>query len=113
MVSVNTHVLKNRLVTTINKCIGQNRSDNFIGFLDIFGFGKKNMTIDWSENFDVNRFEQLCVNYCNEKLQNHFNQYIFKMEQEEYEKEKINWKRIEFIDNQPCLTMMEDVSVLF
>ena len=62
----------------------------FIGVLDIFGF----------EIFSVNRFEQLCINYANEKLQQHFNKHIFQMEQEEYKNDGLNVQRVEFVDNQ-------------
>ncbi|KAG6509002.1 hypothetical protein ZIOFF_034385 [Zingiber officinale] len=86
------------LVDKINVSIGQDpNSKSLIGVLDIYGF----------ESFKSNSFEQLCINYTNEKLQQHFNQHVFKMEQEEYTKEEINWSYIEFVDNQDVLDLIE------
>lgn len=61
--------------------------------IDIFGF----------ETFDLNNFEQLCINYTNETLQQQFNKFVFKLEQQEYEREGILWKFIPFPDNQDVL----------
>ncbi|XP_052164075.1 myosin-17-like isoform X6 [Oryza glaberrima] len=86
------------LVNRINASIGQDpNSDKLIGVLDIYGF----------ESFKTNSFEQLCINFTNEKLQQHFNQNVFKMEQEEYTREQINWSYIEFVDNQDVLDLIE------
>ncbi|KAB2625769.1 myosin-8, partial [Pyrus ussuriensis x Pyrus communis] len=86
------------LVNKINNSIGQDPdSKNLIGVLDIYGF----------ESFKTNSFEQFCINLTNEKLQQHFNQHVFKMEQEEYTKEEIDWSYIEFIDNQDILDLIE------
>nr|XP_043636269.1 myosin-9-like isoform X2 [Erigeron canadensis] len=86
------------LVDKINVSIGQDdKSAYLIGVLDIYGF----------ESFNSNSFEQFCINYTNEKLQQHFNQHVFKTEQEEYSKEGIDWSYIEFIDNKDVLDLIE------
>jgi myosin VIIa len=92
------HDLFNHIVYLINMSLkNDNITTNFIGILDIFGF----------ESIQNNSFEQLCINYTNEHLQNQFNKYIFKLEQEEYKKEKINWQSITFPDNEKCLRMID------
>ncbi|XP_034557968.1 unconventional myosin-VIIa-like [Notolabrus celidotus] len=67
-----------------------------IGLLDIFGF----------ENFTTNSFEQLCINFANEKLQQFFVAHIFKLEQKEYQKEDVVWNNIKFSDNQNILDLL-------
>ena len=59
------------------------------------------------ECFKENDFEQFCINLANEKLQQHFNQHVFKMEQAEYEREAIDWSYITFVDNQDVLDLIE------
>jgi hypothetical protein len=59
------------------------------------------------EQFKENDFEQFCINLANEKLQQHFNQHVFKMEQAEYEREQIDWSYIKFVDNQDVLDLIE------
>jgi len=86
--------LYDRLFTWIigraNDCVKSTEASNaFIGILDIFGF----------EIFENNSFEQLCINFANEKLQNLFNHHIFIMEQEQYEEEGVDVAAIEFINN--------------
>lgn len=86
------------LVEKINRSVGQDMNSQMqIGVLDIYGF----------ESFKHNSFEQFCINFANEKLQQHFNEHVFKMEQEEYRREEINWSYIEFIDNQDVLDLIE------
>ena len=55
----------------------------------------------------MNSFEQFCINYCNEKLQQFFNQRILKDEQDLYEKEGLGVKKISFVDNQDCIDLLE------
>ncbi|KAH8117159.1 myosin 5 [Phellopilus nigrolimitatus] len=74
-----------------------NKAEMFIGVLDIYGF----------EHFQKNSFEQFSINYANEKLQQEFNAHVFKLEQEEYVREEINWTFIDFSDNQPCIDVIE------
>ena len=72
-----------------------------IGILDIFGF----------ENFEVNSFEQLCINYANERLQQYFNYNIFKLEQEEYKNELVNFDYVEFKDNNDIINLIDDPKI--
>ncbi|KAJ1894196.1 Myosin type-2 heavy chain 1, partial [Kickxella alabastrina] len=86
----------------INKSILPTEVDErltlFVGVLDIYGF----------EHFVHNSFEQFCINYANEKLQQNFNHHVFKLEQEEYKREQLkNWTFIGFQDNQPCIDLIE------
>ena len=91
-------LLFSTMVELINKCLGSDiKPHRFIGVLDIYGF----------ETFKFNSFEQFCINYANEKLQQQFNHHVFKLEQEEYVREKIVWNFIDYYDNQPCIDLIE------
>lgn len=85
------------LVDTINETTSCQQESSFIGVLDIFGF----------ENFKVNSLEQLCINLANERLQQYFNNSIFKTEQDLYLQEGIQWQSIEFSNNQECLDLID------
>ncbi|KAE8895640.1 Unconventional myosin-Va [Phytophthora fragariae] len=87
------------LVEQINETIGvkTKSAGSFIGILDIFGF----------EHFETNSFEQFCINYANEKLQQKFVQDVLKTVQIEYEEENITWSHITFADNQDVLNLIE------
>ncbi len=83
----------------INKSIGRGQpgKNRSIGILDIFGF----------EIFKTNAFEQLCINFTNEKLQQFFNQHTFTLEERVYRQEGIKFTSVVYIDNQPVLDLIE------
>lgn len=87
------------LVEQINKSleVGKQCTGRSISILDIYGF----------ESFKKNSFEQFCINYANERLQQHFNRHLFKLEQEDYELDGIDWTKVDFEDNQECLDLFE------
>uniref|UniRef100_A0A453BAD6 Myosin motor domain-containing protein n=1 Tax=Aegilops tauschii subsp. strangulata TaxID=200361 RepID=A0A453BAD6_AEGTS len=87
------------IVEQINHSLGtgRQRTRRSISILDIYGF----------ESFNKNGFEQFCINYANERLQQHFNRHLFKLEQEEYLDDGIDWVSVEFVDNTDCLSLFE------
>uniref|UniRef100_UPI00398E6FC2 myosin VIa isoform X2 n=1 Tax=Pristiophorus japonicus TaxID=55135 RepID=UPI00398E6FC2 len=89
--------LFDHVVKRVNQCFPFENSNFFIGVLDIAGF----------EYFEHNSFEQFCINYCNEKLQQFFNERILKEEQELYQKEGLGVNEVQYVDNQDCIDLIE------
>uniref|UniRef100_A0A8C4NXJ0 Unconventional myosin-VI n=1 Tax=Dicentrarchus labrax TaxID=13489 RepID=A0A8C4NXJ0_DICLA len=89
--------LFDHVVKRVNQCFPFETSSNFIGVLDIAGF----------EYFEHNSFEQFCINYCNEKLQQFFNERILKEEQELYQREGLGVNEVHYVDNQDCIDLVE------
>ncbi|KAJ9457265.1 Myosin-8 [Diplonema papillatum] len=91
------------LIETCNATLDVEASGAWIGLLDIFGF----------EDFELNSFEQLCINLANESLQNHYNAYIFERDMDECKAEGIDVTAVEFPDNSPCLKMISGKGGIF
>ncbi|GMH84242.1 hypothetical protein TrST_g693 [Triparma strigata] len=93
------------IVNEINECLevkgshtsSEGEQESLIALLDIFGF----------ENFDTNGFTQLMINFCNERLQRMFNEHVFRLEEEEYEREGIEWGNIVWESNENVLKLIE------
>mmetsp|Transcript_70275 Transcript_70275/g.168404 ORF Transcript_70275/g.168404 Transcript_70275/m.168404 type:complete len:1729 (+) Transcript_70275:106-5292(+) len=77
--------------------VDMSNTQSYIGVLDIFGF----------ESFETNSFEQLCINFTNERLQQFFNQFVFKLEEQLYEREGIPWDPLDFPDNQDSVDLLQ------
>lgn len=89
-----------------NKAIvtrGTGHTEAVVGILDIYGF----------EIFDHNSFEQFCINYCNEKLQQLFIKLVLRTEQEEYLREGIEWTEVEYFDNAPIVNLLDGKGGLY
>ncbi|XP_010324344.2 myosin-2-like isoform X2 [Solanum lycopersicum] len=80
-----------------NLAMDKDQMGRSINILDIYGF----------ESFQGNSFEQFLINYANERLQQHANRHLLKLEQEEYELDGIDWSKVDFEDNQECLNLFE------
>lgn len=80
-------------------------TDNLLRKVIFYIFSRINFNF-FFKNFVTNGFEQFCINYANENLQFYFNKHIFKLEQEEYHREKIAWKNIDYLDNKACIDLI-------
>ena len=90
------------ILSVINSSLNNTQNEKvqgIIGILDIFGF----------EIFPINSFEQLCINYTNEKLQQHFNHHIFQLETSLYQEEDVYVENINYINNEACLLLIEQI----
>ncbi|CAF0752373.1 unnamed protein product [Brachionus calyciflorus] len=87
----------NEILDVKNTVHATGLKETVIGILDIYGF----------EIFDTNGFEQFCINYCNEKLQQLFIELVLKQEQEEYQRENINWQHIDYFNNKIICDLVE------
>ncbi|ORC93509.1 myosin IB heavy chain [Trypanosoma theileri] len=94
------HHLFDFIVESVNKALGEKQYDLMLGVLDIYGF----------EVLEKNGFEQFCINYVNEKLQQIFIELTLKVEQEEYVREKIPWEEIKYFDNKVVCNLIESTS---
>ncbi|KEG14370.1 myosin IB heavy chain [Trypanosoma grayi] len=91
------HHLFDFIIETVNMALGEKKHDLMLGVLDIYGF----------EVFEKNGFEQFCINYVNEKLQQIFIELTLKVEQEEYVREKIPWEEIKYFNNKIVCDLIE------
>ena len=106
------------LVARINKALETKATrTNFIGVLDIAGFEIFKVCV-WlltsnhepHTDLQYNSFEQLLINYTNEKLQQFFNHHMFELEQDEYKAEGIEWEFVDFgLDLQSCINLIDKV----